>query len=103
LLVFVAQRDLSSSESDGNHFPTPSRLMGLVERASLRLEQWLSTANLPAIPGPWTEQLDAIDKALSDRHCHTKAWRLAERQSSRIGGLLDEEALTGALLVLRRG
>jgi SAM-dependent methyltransferase len=103
LLVFVAQRDLSSSESDGNHFPTPSRLLGLVERASLRLEQWLSTANLPAIPTVWTQRIDAVDKALNDRHGHTEAWRLAERQSSRIGALLDDEALTGALLVLRSG
>jgi SAM-dependent methyltransferase len=103
LLVFVAQRDLSSSESDTNHFPTPSRLMGLVERASLRLEQWLSTASLPAIPGSWTERMDAIDEVLNDRHGQTEAWRLAESQSSRIGGLLDEEALTGALLVLQRG
>jgi SAM-dependent methyltransferase len=102
LLIFVAQRDLSSSESDGNHFPTSSRVLGLVERASLRLEQWLSTANLPAIPGLWTERMDAVDEALSDRYGQTEAWRLAERQSSRIGQLLDEEALTGALLVLRR-
>jgi SAM-dependent methyltransferase len=103
LLVFVAQRDLSSSESDGNHFPTPSRVLDLVERASLRLEQWLSTANLPAIPAVWTQRIDAVDKALNDRHGHTEAWRLAERQSSRIGALLDDEALTGALLILRRG
>jgi SAM-dependent methyltransferase len=102
LLVFVAQRDIPSSQSDGNHFPTPSRVLALVERASLRLEQWLSTANLPAIPAGWTQRIDAIDKALSDRHGQTEAWRLAERQSSRIGALLDEEALTGALLVLRR-
>lgn len=103
LLVFVAQCDIPSSQSDGNYFPTPSRLMGLVEGASLRLEQWLSTANLPAIPDSWAEQMDAIDKALKDRHGESEAWRLAERQSSRIGGLLDDEALTGALLVLRRG
>jgi SAM-dependent methyltransferase len=102
LLVFVAQREIPSSRSDGNHFPTPSRVLGLVERASLRLEQWLSTANLPAIPGLWTERMDAVDEALSDRYGQTEAWRLAERQSSRIGQLLDEEALTGALLVLRR-
>jgi SAM-dependent methyltransferase len=103
LLVFVAQRDIPSSQSDGNYFPTPSRLMALVERASLRLEQWLSTANLPAIPGSWNERMDVIDKALGDRYGKTEAWRLAERQSSRIGGLLEEEALTGALLILRRG
>jgi len=103
LLVFVAERELSSSESDGNHFPTPSLLMGLVERSSLRLEQWRSTGNLPAIPGSWTERMDAIDQALSDRHGQQEAWQLAERQSSRIGGLLNDGALTGALLVLRRG
>jgi SAM-dependent methyltransferase len=102
LLVFVAQRDIPRSQSDGNHFPTPSRVLDLVGRASLRLEQWLSTANLPAIPAVWTQRMDAVDKALNDRHGHTEAWRLAERQSSRIRALLDDEALTGALLVLRR-
>ena len=47
--------------------------------------------------------MDDIDKALTERYGDTEAWQVAERQSSRIGALLDEEALTGALLVLRRG
>lgn len=103
LLVFVAQRDMSSSESGGNHFPTSSRLLGMVERASLRLEQWLGTANLPEMPATWTEQMDEIDRELTERYGDTEAWQVSERQSSRIGALLEEEALTGALLVLSRG
>ncbi len=100
LLVFVAQRDLSSSESEGNHFPTSSRLLGMAERASLRLEQWLSTASTPEIPATWNKQMDKIDRELTERYGDTEAWQLAERQSSRIGTLLEEEALTGSLLVL---
>jgi hypothetical protein len=101
LLVFVAQRDIPSSQTDGNHFPTSSRLLCLVERTSVRLEQWMSTANLPAVPEEWTKRMDEIERELTERYGETEAWRLAERQSSGIGTLLEEEALTGALLVLR--
>lgn len=100
LLVFVAQRDIASDELDGNHFPTPSRLLDLVQRASLRLEQWMSTAALPAIPDTWTTRMDEIEKALTERYGQTEAWRLSEGQSSRLGTLLQDEALAGALLVL---
>jgi SAM-dependent methyltransferase len=101
LLVFVAQRDIPKGQSDGNHFPTSSRLLCLVERASLRLEQWLSTANLPAVPDGWAKRMDEVERELTDRYGHTEAWQLAERQSSGLGTLLKEEALTGALLILR--
>lgn len=103
LLVFVAQSDVTSNQTDGNHFPRPSRLLELAERASLRLEHWRSTANLPTVPDGWSERMDAIDRVLNERYGHTEAWRLAERQSSSIGALLDDEVLAGALLVLRRG
>jgi hypothetical protein len=61
----------------------------------------MSTANLPAVPEEWTKRMDEIERELTERYGETEAWRLAERQSSGIGTLLEEEALTGALLVLR--
>jgi SAM-dependent methyltransferase len=102
LLAFVAQRDIPRNHLEGNHFPTSSGLIELVQRSSLHIEQWLGTAELPAIPETWNERVETVTKALIERHGHKRAWRLAERQSSRIAQLLDEETVTGELLLLRR-
>jgi ubiquinone/menaquinone biosynthesis C-methylase UbiE len=101
LLAFVARRDLPSDRTEGNHFPTSNRVRDLVQESSLRLDQWLCTADLPAIPEEWNERVDTVTKTLADRYGHTEAWRLAERQSAGIGRLLKEGAVTGELLVLR--
>ena len=101
LLAFVAHRDIPRDQLQDNHFPTQDRLAELLERAGLTVEQRLCTADLPAIPADWTERVEAVTDALSDRYGHTRAWQLAEDQSSRIGRLLDDGALTGELLVLR--
>ncbi len=101
LLVFTARGDLPTNQLEGNHFPTRDRLSELVAKSSLRVEQWQGTADLPAIPEAWNERVEAVENVLSDRYGHTKAWRLAERQSSTIGELLGEGSLTGELLVVR--
>lgn len=101
LLAFVAQRELPEEQLDANHFPSPDRLRALVDQASLRVDHWLRTAELPAIPDQWNARMDAVTKELSARHGHTEAWQLAERQSSQIGELLEDGTLTGELLVLR--
>lgn len=102
LLVFVAERDIPSSRTDGNHFPGPSRLLSMVGRASLRLQQWISTADLPAIPDAWSTRMDEIEKALTERYGDREEWQIAERQSSGIGRLLGDGTVSGALLVLSR-
>lgn len=101
LLVFVIHRDIPPGELGENHFPTPSRLRELIRESSLRVEQWLGTAELPSIPEGWDERIDTVTRELADRHGHTRAWQLAESQSSRIGELLGDGTLTGELLVLR--
>jgi hypothetical protein len=70
---------------------------------SLHIEERLTTAGLPEIPEAWNARVETVTQVLTDRHGHTRAWRLAEQQSSRIGRLLEEGALTGELLVLRHG
>jgi hypothetical protein len=70
-------------------------------KSSLSVEQWLSAAELPAIPAAWNDRIQAVEKALADRHGHSEAWQLAERQSSAIAKLLDSGAVTAELLVLR--
>ncbi len=101
LLAFVARRDLPSDRTEGNHFPTSGRLRDLVQDSLLRVEHWLCTADLPAIPEEWNKRVGTVTKTLADRHKHTEAWRLAERQSSGIARLLEDGAVTGELLVLR--
>jgi ubiquinone/menaquinone biosynthesis C-methylase UbiE len=101
LLAFVAHRDIPRDQLAGNHFPTPGGLRELVKRSALHVEQRLGTANLPEIPGTWDERVETVTQRIAGRHGDTRAWQLAERQSSRIARLLDEGALTGELLVLR--
>ncbi|MDP7731140.1 MULTISPECIES: class I SAM-dependent methyltransferase [Mycobacterium] len=101
LLAFVARGELPSDELEGNHFPAPERLRQLVDESALHVEHWLRTAELPAIPEEWNERMDAVTDELTRRHGHTDVWQLAERQSSRIGRLLEDGTLTGELLVLR--
>jgi SAM-dependent methyltransferase len=101
LLVFVARGNIASNTLEGNYFPTPNGLLELITRASLRVEEHLGTADLPATADSWNERVHTVESALGDRHGHTEAWQLAERQSSQIGRLLSDGALTGELLVLR--
>ena len=70
--------------------------------ACLEVEQWHRTTDLPAIPPTWNKREEAVTDALTDRHGHTRAWKLAQRQSARIGQLLENETLTGELLILRQ-
>ena len=100
LLVFVAHRAIPSNQLENNHFPTTDGLFELIGEASLNVEHRLSTADLPAIPQVWSKRVEMVDDALADRYGHTRAWRLAERQSDEIGQLLEEGTLTGELLVL---
>jgi SAM-dependent methyltransferase len=101
LLAFVAHRDIRGNQLEGNHFPTSSGLLELVEKSSLHVEQQGTTVDLPAIPKTWNERAETVTRVLTARHGHRRAWRLAEHQSSRIAQLLEEGTLTGELLVLR--
>lgn len=101
LLAFVAHGEISRDQLPDNYFPTEDRLDELFGAAGLRVESRRCTAELPAIPDEWSGRVDAVTDALSERYGHTRAWRLAEAQSSRIGQLLSDGTLTGELLVLR--
>ena len=103
LLVFVARESVARNEVEGNFFPTTAGLTELVNKASLEVERWRGTADLPPIPRSWNERVAALDDALNRRYGHTRAWKLAEHQRSRFAQLLETETVTGELLVLRRG
>jgi ubiquinone/menaquinone biosynthesis C-methylase UbiE len=101
LLVFVAHGRIPSDRLGDNHFPTPAELVDLVHRAALDVEQSVSTADLAELPATWNARVETVTNALTERHGRTRAWELAERQSSAIGDLLDDGTLTGELVVLR--
>jgi SAM-dependent methyltransferase len=101
LLVFVAHRPVPSEQLPDNHFPTRTGLLELVKRASLEVDLWHSTADLPAIPRIWNEREAAVTNTLADRHGHTRAWQLAEEQSGAIGHLLEDGTLSGEMLIMR--
>ncbi|MDT5006812.1 MAG: hypothetical protein QOJ24_3988 [Mycobacterium sp.] len=101
LLVFVARRPLPGDQLPDNHFPTKAGLIELVNEASLEVEVWHSTADLPEVPAIWNEREAAVADALTARHAHTRAWQLAEEQSGTIGRLLEDGTLTGEMLILR--
>jgi SAM-dependent methyltransferase len=103
LLVFVAHRPIPSDQLPENNFPTRTGLIELVNKAFLEVELWHSTADLPAIPPIWNEREATVTDALTDRHAHTRAWQLAQEQSSTIGHLLEDGTLTGEMLILRHG
>lgn len=101
LLVFLSHRAISSDQLPENHFPTRVGLLELLEEASLEVEAWQSTADLPSVPPTWNKLETAVGNALADRYGHTRAWHLAEQQSRTIGRLLEAGTLTGELLTLR--
>jgi hypothetical protein len=104
LLVFLAREPISDDEQpEGNHFPTTGSLVGHVDAAGLRIEDWISTADLPAIPEPWQNSLDEVDSALEQRYGGHRLWQVAEEQSGRMGRLLEEGKISGALVSLRHG
>ena len=101
LLAFVAHGAIPPDELEDNHFPTPARLTALIEAAAFEVADRLCTAELPDIPQDWSRREQTVTDALTERYGHTRAWRLAEQQSSSIGRLLGDGTLTGELLVLR--
>ncbi|MCK0177428.1 class I SAM-dependent methyltransferase [Mycolicibacterium sp. F2034L] len=102
LLVFMARDEDAADHLESNHFPTRTELTALIEQAGLRVDAWRSTTDLPPIPQEWDERTGRVTEELTSRYAHTRAWQLAERQSSAIGDLLGREAVTGEMLVLTR-
>jgi SAM-dependent methyltransferase len=102
LLVFVANESGGGERPVGNHFPTVDSLTDLVDSAALRVESWCSTADMPPAPQGWDSRVETVNAELRARHGTERAWRLAEHQSDVIGRLLEDGAISGDLLALRR-
>jgi SAM-dependent methyltransferase len=102
LLAFVARTSTPGEQPEGNHFPTQVSLAHLLDTAGLRIEARCGISDLAGAPPEWQRRVDAVTAALRDRHCHTRAWQLAEHQADLVASLLTDSAVTGELLSLRR-
>ncbi|WP_199255680.1 class I SAM-dependent methyltransferase [Mycolicibacterium mengxianglii] len=101
LLAFVARASEPFEQPEGNNFPTADSLPKLIDHAGLRVEAWRSTADMPAIPADWQNRVESVTAELADRFGETRAWKLAEQQSERIGRLLADGTVSGEMLVLQ--
>ncbi|MCG5431267.1 class I SAM-dependent methyltransferase [Mycobacterium sp. MYCO198283] len=102
LLVFVATSSDPDGQPEGNKFPTVASLKQLISDASLRIDSWSGTAELPSAPDEWQQRVQAVEDLLAQRHGHEEVWQVAEEQSARMGRLLRDQEVTGELLVLSR-
>ena len=103
LLVYVAVRGPVTDPPEGNHFPTADRLAALLDGAGLVVQDSGRLAEFAATPTRWQEQADAVEAELERRHGTDERWRVAQRQSGRVGELLATGAVEGTLLVVRPG
>jgi SAM-dependent methyltransferase len=102
LLVYVAEHADVRGAPEGNHFPTPDGLSGLLEDAGLTVVRSGHLADFAATPPLWQERVDAVEAELERRHGRDQRWRTAERQAGRIGRLIAEGEVRGTMLVVRR-
>ncbi len=102
LLVYAASHPgtLSHDPPDGNRFPTEEALADLLGRASLRVDTSGRSDDFAASSPTWQEAATAVEAELASRHGQDPRWQTAERQSDRMGRLLDAGEVVGRLLVL---
>ena len=101
LLVFMSRSSKPFQHPDGNHFPTETGLLSLLEEAGLAIADWHGTEEMAGPTPAWQTRADKVTAELANRHRGQHAWQLAERQSQLIGQLLAESTVTGELLTLR--
>lgn len=103
LLAYTAALTEVPDQPDGNNFPTPDALRGLLREAGLRVETMAPAAAFDPEPERWRRQAAAVDAELDRRHHDEPAWLTAQRQSSAFGRLLATGRVTSVALVVRPG
>jgi len=102
VLVYTASHPgrLRHDPPDGNTFPTGEVLAALLDGASLRVEESGRTDDFAGVSPTWQQATAAVQAELESRHGQDPRWQAAERQSDRMGRLLDAGEVVGTLLVL---
>lgn len=102
LLVYVATTELPKhKEPEGNSFPTMASLENLVDRSELVIVDQVRAADLGDAPDEWRRRVEAVDAELARLHRHQRAWQVAERQSQRLGELIESGEVQAMLFSLR--
>jgi SAM-dependent methyltransferase len=102
LLVFLATRDRLDDPPEGNHFPTRAQLTALLGEVGLIETAAADPASLPAPDACWRERTAAVDDELRRRFGDAPALATAQKQSSRIGALLESGELVSQVIRLHR-
>ncbi|SDY37215.1 Methyltransferase domain-containing protein [Modestobacter sp. DSM 44400] len=102
MLVFVAEGELAPPLPEGNSFPTPDELDGLLAGAGFTVTA-TTRADLSDSPAEWSRRADEVDAEVERRHGEDPRWVEAQEQSGRVGRLLGSGALVPRLLVAVAG
>jgi SAM-dependent methyltransferase len=100
LLIYAATGPLTEPPV-GNDFPAETDLRSLLTGARFSITAAADAADLPAPPQSWARHADEVDRVIAARHGDNPDWHDAQRQSERIGELLDAGQLRGVLLHAR--
>lgn len=102
LLVYTATRPgpLHHEPPEGNNFPTADRVASMLAAASLRVVSSARTDDSAAAPSAWQQAIATVESELRRRHGSDPRWETAERQSERMGRLLQVGDVVGALHVV---
>jgi SAM-dependent methyltransferase len=102
LLVYVAVCLPLDDPPDGNRFPAGDDLDALIGRAGLDVLAAANAHRMGAAPADWRARAEAVERELHRRFGRTPQLRTSDRQSERIGQLLESGELTSQVLVLGR-
>jgi SAM-dependent methyltransferase len=102
LLVYAASHPgrLRRDPPEGNTFPTDEALTDLLHSAALRVDASGRSDDFAATSPTWQEAATAVEAELAGRHGRDPRWQTAERQSDRMGRLLDAGEVVGRLLLV---
>lgn len=102
LIVYVATEQIPDEEQpEGNRFPTMASLDELFHTARLTVVEQRLAAELDATPSDWQQRVDDVEAEIARRHGQHKAWKLAEKQSERMGDLIGDGAVQATLFSVR--
>lgn len=102
LLVFVAEGELTPPLPDGNSFPAPDELDGLLAGARFTVTA-TARADLADSPPEWQQRAADVDEEVKRRHGEDPRWAQAQEQAARVGRLLGSGALVPRLVCATAG
>jgi SAM-dependent methyltransferase len=99
LLVYERGAEHLREQPQGNHFPSVLELTDLMGQAGLVVCDTALLTDFPPAPAEWQEAVARVDAWIAERYGDRAAFQHAQRQQSVIRSLIDEELVTGRLIV----